>query len=137
DGINVAGDAYNKEIELHASVYQELNIADPRLWWPYLSGDQPLYTVDYEFFADGELSDKFHHRFGIREINSLFNVSSYSNIFSYSISASHLASMLQIYVNHRPILLKGGGYCATDLLLLHNLKTNESVVEYVKYMGIN
>jgi len=137
DGINVAGDAYNKEIELHASVYQELNIADPRLWWPYLSGDQPLYTVDYEFFADGELSDKFHHRFGIREINSEFNVSPYANNFSDSISASHLSNMLQIYVNHRPILLKGGGYCATDLLLRHNLKTNEAVVEYVKYMGMN
>jgi exo-1,4-beta-D-glucosaminidase len=137
DNIIVAADAYNQEIELRASDYPQLNLANPQLWWPYLSGGQPLYTVSYEFSVGGVVSDKLHHRFGIREITEEVNVSPYANNDSDSITTTHLSNMLQIYVNHRPVLLKGGGYCATDLLLRHNKKTNEAVVEYVKYMGMN
>jgi exo-1,4-beta-D-glucosaminidase len=137
ENISVPADAYNQEIELRAADYSQLNLANPRLWWPYLSGDQPLYTVDYEFSVDGIVSDRLHHRFGIREISEEVNVSPYANNYADSISASHLANMLQIYVNHRPVLLKGGGYCASDLFLRHDKKTNESIVEYIKYMGTN
>lgn len=137
ENVNVPFGAYNQEIELRAADYPALTITNPRLWWPYLSGDQPLYTVDYEFSADGVVSDRLHHRFGIREITTEVNVSPYANNDADSISASHLSNMLQVYVNHRPVLLKGGGYCASDLLLRHNLETNKAVVEYVKYMGMN
>lgn len=135
--INIPDDAYNWEIELRAEEYPQLSLVNPQLWWPYLSGNQPLYTVDYEFSVDGTVSDKLHHRFGIREISSEVNVSPYANNNADTISMSHFANMLQVYVNHRPILLKGGGYCASDLFLRHDLKTNEAVVEYVKYMGMN
>ena len=137
ENIAVPADAYNQEIELRAADYSQLKLANPQLWWPYLSGSQPLYTVDYVFSVDGVVSDQLHHRFGIREISAEVNVSPYANNYSDSISATHLANMLQIYVNHRPVLLKGGGYCASDLFLRHNRKTNEAVVEYIKYMGMN
>ena len=137
ENINVPADAYNQEIALRADDYPQLNLENPRLWWPHLSGDHPLYTVDYEFSTNGIVSDRLHHRFGIREISEEVNVSPYANGYSDSISTNHLANMLQIYVNHRPVLLKGGGYCATDLFLRHDKKTNEAVVEYIKYMGMN
>ena len=137
ENVNVPGDAYNQEIELRAADYPQLNLVNPRLWWPHLSGDQPLYTVDYEFSVGGVTSDKLHHRFGIREISEEVNVSPYANNYADSISKTHLANMLQIYVNHRPVLLKGGGYCASDLFLRHDRKTNQAVVEYIKYMGMN
>ncbi|HHV86389.1 MAG TPA: hypothetical protein GXX42_11345 [Petrimonas sp.] len=137
ENVNVPAAAYNQEIELRATDHPQLNFAEPRLWWPYLSGDQPLYTVDYEFLVGGVVSDKLHHRFGVREISAEVNVSSYANNNADTIAASHLANMLQVYVNHRPVLLKGGGYCASDLFLRHDKKTNEAVVEYVKYMGMN
>ena len=137
ENIHVPANTYNQEIVLRADDYSQLNLKNPKLWWLYLSGDQPLYTVDYEFSANGAISDRLHHRFGIREITEEVNVSPYANGYSDSISTEHMANMLQIYVNHRPVLLKGGGYCATDLFLRHNRKTNEAVVEYVKYMGMN
>lgn len=137
ENVNIASGAYNQEIELRAADFPGLSISEPDLWWPYLSGDQPLYTVDYEFSVDGITSDRLHHRFGIREISTEVNVSPYANNNADSISASHLSNMLQVYVNHRPVLLKGGGYCASDLLLRHNRETNKAVVEYVKYMGMN
>jgi len=137
ENISVPADAYNQEIELRATDYPQLSLANPRLWWPYLSGDQPLYTVDYEFSVNGNVSDRLHHRFGIREITEEVNVSPNANNYADNISNDHLANMQQIYVNHRPILFKGGGYCASDLLLRHDKKVNEAVVEYIKYMGMN
>ena len=137
DNVRVPADAYNQEIELRATEFPQLTLANPRLWWPYLSGDQPLYTVDYEFLVDGVVSDKLHHRFGIREITEEVNVSPYANNYLDSISKDHLSNMQQIYVNHRPVLLKGGGYCATDLLLRHDKNINKAVVEYIQYMGMN
>lgn len=137
ENIHIPAETYNQEIELKAADYPQLNLSAPRLWWPYLSGDQPLYTIDYEFRADGVVSDKLHYRFGIREVGAEVNVSPYANNDADSIAANHLANMLQVYVNHRPVLLKGGGYCASDLFLRHDQKVNKAVVEYVKYMGMN
>jgi exo-1,4-beta-D-glucosaminidase len=137
ENVKIPADTYNREIELRAADFPQLNLANPQLWWPYLSGDQPLYTVDYEFLVDGIVSDRMHHRFGIREITVEVNVSPFANNFADSISKSHLANMQQIYVNHRPILFKGGGYCASDLFLRHDKNVNEAVVEYIKYMGMN
>ena len=128
DNVSISADAYNQEIELRATEFPQLNLTNPQLWWPYLSGDQPLYTVDYEFLVNGVVSDRLHHRFGIREITEEANVSPYANFYSDSISKTHLSNMQQIYVNHRPVMLKGGGYCATDLLLRHDKNTNEAVV---------
>lgn len=135
--VHVPAGTYNQEIELRAVNHPQLNLVEPRLWWPYLSGDQPLYTVDYEFSVDGIVNDRLHHRFGIREISAEVNVSPYANNNEDTIGVSHLSNMLQVYVNHRPVLLKGGGYCASDLFLRHDGKTNKAVVEYVKYMGMN
>ena len=160
DNIRVPSDAYNQEIILRAAEYPQLTLTNPQLWWPYMSGGQPLYTVDYEFIVDGVVSDRMYHRFGIREITEEVNVSLYANSsiefeelnlatgharygerndrdFSDTIAKNHLANMQQFYFNHRPVMLKGGGYCASDLMLRHDQSINEAVVEYTKYMGMN
>jgi exo-1,4-beta-D-glucosaminidase len=137
ENITIPADAYNQEIALRPSEFPELRLTNPRLWWPYLSGDQPLYTIDYEFIVRDVVSDRLHHRFGIREITEEVNVSPYANNYADTISASHLANMLQIYVNHRPVMFKGGGYCASDIFLRRDKETNKAIVEYIKYMGMN
>lgn len=137
ENVNVPAGSYNSEIELSVRDFPALKLSGPRLWWPYLYGEQPLYTIDYELSADGVTVDRLHYRFGIREITAEVNVSSYANNCSDTIKASDLSNMLQIYVNHRPVLLKGGGYCASDLFLRHNKETNKAVVEYIRYMGMN
>jgi exo-1,4-beta-D-glucosaminidase len=136
-GLTIAPNAYNQEIELSYTEFPQLVLDDPELWWPYLYGDQPLYIAEYELRIGGGASDTMHHRFGIREIGAEVNVSPYSNQNRTSIANNNYSNMLQIYVNHKPILLKGGGYCASDLFLRHSQTTNEAVVDYVKYMGMN
>ena len=136
----VAANAYCQEIAI------EQTILNPELWWPYMSGGQPLYTVDYTFKAGTETSDSLRHRFGIREITTEINLSEFvmnsggteqQALTGGNGTLGMIANMMQIYVNHRPVMLKGGGYCPTDLFLRHSQRTNEAVVDYIKYMGMN
>lgn len=45
-----------------------LDISEPRLWWPWSLGDQPLTGVSVEVRVDGELSDRHHLLTGLREV---------------------------------------------------------------------
>ena len=120
--VTIRADQYNQEISL--PTWAAMN---PRLWWPNGSGEHPLYTIEYNFVIGSGISDSLTHRFGIREINTEINL--------YSTSAN--SYMMQIYVNHQPIVYKGGGYCPTDLLLRHSELDNVSAIELMKEMGFN
>jgi exo-1,4-beta-D-glucosaminidase len=126
--VTVAANAYCQEIAV------EYSVTNPELWWPYLSGDQPLYHIDYTFTPTGGVaSDNLTHRFGIRQIDVEINYASKA----VSGNNTNNADMMQVYVNHKPVMLKGGGYSPTDLFLRHSQETNQAVVDYVKYMGMN
>lgn len=45
-----------------------LDINDPRLWWPWTMGDQPLTDVVVEIIVDGAPSHSCHRRTGLREV---------------------------------------------------------------------
>ena len=122
--------------ELAAGFYHELYLGtytfeDPELWWPYLSGDQPLYHIEYSFTIDGQKtpSNELTHRFGIRQIDQ--------KVTNSTVSSSSNQAQLQIYVNHLPIIMKGGGYCPTDFMFRHTDFANRAAVDNIKAMGMN
>lgn len=144
--VTVSSGAYLKEVEFNSTEFPELNVQNPELWWPYLSGDQPLYNVNFDFVISGEVSHSISQRFGIREVGAEINVSPYSlgdstalttSTNSSSSDSAHVSQMIQIYINHRPILLKGGGATPTDLLWRKDDAKNKAAVDYAKYMGLN
>jgi beta-mannosidase len=45
-----------------------LDVNDPRLWWPWTLGDQELTNIDVEISVDGELSHDRCVRTGLREV---------------------------------------------------------------------
>jgi len=49
--------------------HPELNIAHPKLWWPYPLGPQNLYRLRLEFVAGGVVSDRQDVSFGIPRIH--------------------------------------------------------------------
>ncbi|MCL2151883.1 MAG: hypothetical protein FWH57_02820 [Oscillospiraceae bacterium] len=124
--VTVAANAYCQEVALAT-----WTVEDPELWWPYLSGDQPLYNIQYSFVigAQTEASDVFTHRFGIRQI--------VQRVTTSSVSSSSNQPQMQIYVNHQPIICKGGGYCPTDLLLRQSKFNDQACIDLVKSMGMN
>ena len=117
--------AYNQEIAMTTTV------GNPQLWWPYMSGDQPLYHVEYSFVINGAVSHTLDHRFGIREITNEVNTT------VRNIGNTTFRNQMQVYVNHKPVLIRGGGYCPTDMYLRQREKDHQGVIDYVKYMGMN
>ncbi|MCL1808989.1 MAG: discoidin domain-containing protein, partial [Clostridiales bacterium] len=135
--VTIPARKYNQEIAFRAADFPSLVLTNPKLWWPYMSGDQPLYTVDWSFAIEGAVSDALTHRAGIREINVDLNVTPLGNQNRATVTGSSGANMIQFYVNHKPVILDGGGYCPTDLFLRHDPVANQGVIDNMKYAGLN
>ncbi len=97
-----------------------LDVAKPRLWWPYRMGPQNLYTLTLAAEVDGKTSDERQVRFGIQQITSELVES----------------GGRQFKVNGKPILIRGGGW-ASDMMLRRDPKRLEAELRYVKEMGLN
>lgn len=71
------GRGERKAVEFSADEFPQLNIRNPRLWWPNGYGPQNLYTLKLTVSSqDGILSDSQTVRFGIRELSYEMTVDS-------------------------------------------------------------
>jgi exo-1,4-beta-D-glucosaminidase len=100
--------------------FPQLNVAYPRLWWPAQLGPQNLYPLDLEFLVDGQVSDKSHIRFGIRQVTSRLDAANH-RIFQ---------------INGKNILIRGAGY-SFDMLLRSSPERQEAELKYVRDMNLN
>ncbi len=98
-----------------------LAVANPRVWWPYRYGDQPLYTLAMTVTAGGAASDRADVRFGIHEFSSELTAEGH-RLFR---------------VNGRPILIRGGGWASDMLLRAKSPERLEAELRYVREMGLN
>ena len=138
--VTIPAEKYNHEIAFSYNDFAELNLANPQLWWLFTMNNkkkQSLYTVDWSFTAGSEISDSLTHRAGLRQIDCDINISSIAARNSNTVAANHGANMMQVYVNHQPVVLRGGGYCPTDLFLRHNDWQNQGVIDNCQYAGFN
>lgn len=58
-----------KEITFTPEQFKELNIKNPRLWWPNGYGRPELYNLDLTVQANNKVSDTKSLKFGIREMS--------------------------------------------------------------------
>ncbi len=116
----VLGPRESSTIEFKASEYEQLNIKNPRLWWPVHYGDPELYRLNLSFEAGGRVSDSGSVSFGIREITSELT------------DDNHLL----FRVNGEKILIRGGGW-ASDMMLRDDPARLLTQIEYVKDMNLN
>ena len=113
----------SKRIVLDKSTNKELQIKNPRVWWPSNMGDPELYTAYFSLFVDGKLSHNKSERFGIRQISD----------YTFDINGiTHRGYT----INGKKLLLKGGGW-VDDLLLADTDEKVRAQVEYVKDMNMN
>lgn len=119
--MNFQLDSYDqKTIQISPTTHPELYIENPEIWWPNNLGEQPLYDLNLQLFLDDELSDNYHTRFGIREVDTYINEEGHRG---YTI-------------NGKKILIKGGGW-VDDLFLREDEQKVRSQVQYTKHMGLN
>ncbi len=109
-----------KNATFDPSQVSQLNLDQPRLWWPAQMGKPELYTLKLNFEVEGQTSDRTETRFGIREITSELNEHG-KRLFS---------------VNGKKILIRGGGW-APDMMLRENSRRLHDEFKYVQDMGLN
>src|SRR6202522_1937598 len=100
--------------------FPQLQVKNPKAWWPYRMGAQNLQTLSLRFAVGNDESDTQTIKFGIREITSELNDK----------------GARQFSINGRKILIRGGGW-SPDMLLRQDLDRLRTEFAYVRDMNLN
>lgn len=98
----------------------QLNVSNPRLWWPAQVGPQELYSLDLEFETENGSSDSSHTSFGIRQVTAELDDKGH-RVFR---------------INGKSILIRGAGY-TFDLLLRSSPERQQAELNYVRDVNLN
>lgn len=109
-----------KKIVLSAKQYDQLQIDQPRLWWPNGMGEPNLYDLTIDANINNKISDRQQIRFGIRDVSDYLNEQGHRG---YAI-------------NGRKVLMRGGGW-VDDMMLVDDERKIEDQIRYVKHMNLN
>ena len=110
----------SKTIHFLPEQFPSLQLANPRLWWPYTMGAPALYSARLSFETGKEISDSADVKFGIREVTSELTDRGY-RLFK---------------INGRKILIRGAAW-APDMLLRWSPEKLDADLHYVRDMGLN
>jgi exo-1,4-beta-D-glucosaminidase len=114
----------SKDVVFSPAQYPQLNLTNPRLWWPAQMGTPDLYDLNLSFEVNGEISDLSRTKFGIREVTSEV-IEQAPNRFKRLFK-----------INGKNILIRGGGW-TPDLMLRENHERLHDEFRYVRDLGLN
>ncbi len=99
----------------------QLNIENPRVWWPVDLGPQELYDARLEFTVDSAASDTASVRFGIREATTYINDEGWRGYM----------------INGQKVLIRGGAWMTCDMMLRLDRDRYEALVRYAREGHLN
>lgn len=124
----------SKIVTFSPAQFAQLNISNPRVWWPVQLGPQNLYDLHLEFGIAGSVSDWKDIRFGIREVTSELDRSTRDGS---PLSGEEQAQAHRVFkINGKNILIRGAGY-SFDMLLRESAEADKAQLEYVRDMNLN
>lgn len=100
----------------------DFTIQNPKLWWPNMYGEQPLYQIDLKFTTKGQVTDIEPVSFGVREITRTWNSQTQS---------------MQIMVNGQKIFIKGGNWIISDAMLRFSPERYDAEIRFHRDMNLN
>lgn len=104
----------------------EIQLKNPRLWWPNgmgTSGLRPLYDASFSFVeVDGTTSDSTSLKVGIREIKTHWN--------------EHTRSM-EVLVNGQRVFIRGGNWITSDAMLRLSKARYDAEIRFHRDMRLN
>jgi exo-1,4-beta-D-glucosaminidase len=109
-----------RKIQFGPSGYTELNLKNPRIWWPNNLGNPNLYTLGISAVAGNRVSDSNSVRFGIREVEDYYNENGHRGY----------------RINGKEILIKGAGW-TDDMFLADSDEKILDQIRYVRHMNLN
>jgi exo-1,4-beta-D-glucosaminidase len=114
----------SKDVAFSPADYPQLNLSNPRLWWPAQMGTPNLYDLTLSFEVDGKLSDVSRTKFGIREITS-------------EVSEQAPDRLKRLFkINGKNILIRGAGW-TPDMLMRETPERLADEFRYVQDLGLN
>jgi mannosylglycoprotein endo-beta-mannosidase len=100
----------------------DLQLENPKLWWPSGYGAQNLYDLKIEFVTANQVLDQEQLKVGVRQIDNIWN--------------EHTKSM-GAYVNGQKIFIKGGNWIISDAMLRFSDARYDAEIRYHKDMNLN
>jgi len=114
----------SQDVAFTPDKFSQLNLKNPRLWWPVQMGTPNLYPLELTFEIDGKVSDISRTKFGIREITS-------------EVSEQAPDRFKRLFkINGKNILIRGAGW-TPDMMLREDPQRIADEFRYVKDMGMN
>jgi hypothetical protein len=110
-----------KQLTFSPEEFPQLNLRNPRLWWPVNKGLQNLYELKLTVLVDGQVCDSIKTKFGIREITSDTNTPDGSRVF---------------YVNGHRLFIRGSNWIP-EAMLRHSDERTYAELRYTRQSGIN
>lgn len=148
-GFEAGSAGFSREINLAPQEKRtakfNVDVQDPKLWWPNGMGDQNLYLLHTEVTVKGELSDKCSTQFGIRELKIVENelVGEFiKGMKEHTGSVYHLGKVIGSYpwtfqINGKKMFAKGGNWIPIDHLLRLDRERYDLLLKLVKAANMN
>ena len=131
----------HRPVQFAPGDYPQLRVAHPEIWWPAGWGAPKLHELSMQFEVAGVVSDAQTATFGIREITAELHGDSPhpGRVFNNNGDFTDIKTderPLLLRVNHRPILIRGGGWCP-DMLLRSSPERIEAEFRYLLDIHLN
>lgn len=112
-------------IKIDRNDIKDLDIKNPRLWWPNGYGEPFMYKADIEVVVDGRVTDSKTIDFGIRK-------------YEYHWEKNKVdMPVLTLVCNGQKIFMKGGNWGMSEYLLRYHDEDYEKAIRLHKEMNFN
>ena len=109
-----------KQISLNSKDYQQLEINNSKLWWPYQMGEPKLHNFTIKVISN-ENFYVYKREIGLRQVNSELDEHENRRVYK---------------INNKKILLKGAGW-SPDIFLRQSPENYYDHINYVRDMELN
>lgn len=110
----------SKDVSFSPTNFPQLNITDPRIWWPWQYGKPEMNHIKLAVIRDKQISNSIEEDFGIRQITSKL-IDNKSREF---------------IVNGEPIMIRGAAW-SPDIFQRRSEERQEQEVRLVRDMHMN
>jgi exo-1,4-beta-D-glucosaminidase len=109
-----------KQVTFNPGDFPQLNIRNPRIWWPWQYGKPELSRIEISAVNNGKVSNTMSEDFGIRQVTSEF-INDQSRKF---------------IINGKPIMLRGAAW-SPDIFQRRSQQREEQEIKLVRDMNMN